>query len=227
MQAAFQQYTDNAVSKTVNFPHAATEEDVAKVFYLAHELGCKGVTVYRDGSRETQVLNRGDTEKEKARGRERTPRPRPEMTSGGTVKVTTGCGSLYITINEDDHGLCEVFARMGKSGGCISSHSEAIGRLISLALRAGVETESVLKQLKGIRCPRVGFHNGEKVLSCADAIQIAIQRYIHNGASSVQLSLDQLNEGLWGRCPECPECGAMLEMQEGCLKCRSCGYSEC
>jgi len=227
MQAAFQQYTDNAVSKTVNFPHAATEEDVAKVFHLAHELGCKGVTVYRDGSRETQVLNKGDTEKEKVRGRERTPRPRPEMTSGGTVKVTTGCGSLYITINEDDHGLCEVFARMGKSGGCISSHSEAIGRLISLALRAGVETESVLKQLKGIRCPRIGFHNGEKVLSCADAIQIAIQRYIHNGASSVQLSLDQLNEGLWGRCPECPECGAMLEMQEGCLKCRSCGYSEC
>ncbi len=227
MQAAFQQYSDNAVSKTVNFPHAATEEDVAKVFYLAHELGCKGVTVYRDGSRETQVLNKGDTEKEKARGRERTPRPRPEMTSGGTVKVTTGCGSLYITINEDDHGLCEVFARMGKSGGCISSHSEAIGRLISLALRAGVETESILKQLKGIRCPRVGFHNGEKVLSCADAIQIAIQRYIHNGATSVQLSLDHLNEGLWGRCPECPECGAMLEMQEGCLKCRSCGYSEC
>ncbi len=234
MQAAFQKYTDNAVSKTVNFPHSATEEDVARVFLLAYELGCKGVTVYRDGSRETQVLNKGKGEgktKEKGReiekGRDRIPRPRPEMTVGGTVKVNTGCGSLYVTINEDKHGLCEVFARMGKSGGCISSHSEAIGRLISLALRAGVDTESVLKQLKGIRCPRIGFHNGEKVLSCADAIQIAIQRYIGNGTSSVQLSLDQLNNGLWGRCPECPECGAMLEMQEGCLKCRSCGYSEC
>lgn len=241
MQAAFQKYTDNAVSKTVNFPHSATEEDVATVFMLAYELGCKGVTVYRDGSRDTQVLNKGNKSKTKAKSksetknrdgqnlpeREKTPRPRPELTTGGTVKVPTGCGSLYVTINEDDYGLCEVFARMGKSGGCISSHSEAIGRLISLALRAGVETESILKQLKGIRCPKTNFHNGEKVLSCADAIQIAIRRYIDNGASSVQLSLDHLNNGLWGRCPECPECGAMLEMQEGCLKCRSCGFSEC
>jgi ribonucleoside-diphosphate reductase alpha chain len=228
MQGAFQKYTDNAVSKTVNFPHSATEEDVARVFELAYELGCKGVTVYRDGSRETQVLNRGaKKEKEEEKEVQKAPRPRPELTVGGTVKITTGCGSLYVTINEDEHGLCEVFARMGKSGGCISSHSEAIGRLISLALRAGVGTESIMKQMKGIRCPKPAFHNGEKVLSCADAIQIAIQRYIHNGASSVQLSLDQLNEGLWGRCPECPECGAMLEMQEGCLKCRSCGYSEC
>lgn len=233
MQAAFQKYTDNAVSKTVNFPNSATEEDVARVFMLAYESGCKGVTVYRDGSRETQVLNKGEKEEETKEEKRETkavsklPRPRPEMTVGGTVKVTTGCGSLYVTINEDEYGLCEVFARMGKSGGCISSHSEAIGRLISLALRTGVETESVLKQLKGIRCPKSAFNNGDRVLSCADAIQIAIQKYISNGATSVQLSLDQLNEGLWGRCPECPECGAMLEMQEGCLKCRSCGYSEC
>jgi ribonucleoside-diphosphate reductase alpha chain len=227
MQAVFQKYTDNAVSKTVNFPHSATEEDVAHVFELAYELECKGVTVYRDGSREKQVLNKGDTKKEREKGRAKSPRPRPEMTVGGTIKVNTGCGSLYVTINEDEHGLCEVFSRMGKSGGCISSHSEAIGRLISLALRAGVDTESILKQLKGIRCPKPAFHNGGKVLSCADAIQIAIQRYINNGTSSVQLSLDHLDEGLYGRCPECPECGAMLEMQEGCLKCRSCGYSEC
>ena len=269
MQAAFQKYTENAVSKTVNFPHAATENDVAYVFQLAYELGCKGVTVYRDGSREQQVLNKapatqktrknetrsmqeamepeedikigmepehmGTPLKRKEKGKDiavfpakdKVPRPRPEVTTGGTVKVNTGCGSLYVTINEDEHGLCEVFARMGKSGGCISSHSEAIGRLISLALRAGVETEAIMNQLKGIRCPRVGFHNGDKVLSCADAIQIAIQRYINSGPSSVQLSLDHLNDGLWGRCPECPECGAMLEMQEGCLKCRSCGYSEC
>ncbi len=230
MQAAFQTYTDNAVSKTVNFPHSATEEDVAHVFQLAYELGCKGVTVYRDGSRETQVLNKGDTterEKEQEVHATKSPRARPELTTGGTVKIPTGCGSLYVTINEDEYGLCEVFARMGKSGGCISSHSEAIGRLISLALRAGVDTESVLKQLKGIRCPKPAYHHGEKVLSCSDAIQIAIQRYIDNGACSVQLSLDALSDGLWGRCPECPECGAMLEMQEGCLKCRSCGFSEC
>ncbi len=224
MQAAFQKYTDNAVSKTVNFPHSATEEDVAHVFRLAYELGCKGVTVYRDGSRETQVLNKGEKTDTKTG---KSPRPRPEMTVGGTMKIMTGCGSLYVTINEDEHGLCEVFARIGKSGGCISSHSEAIGRLISLALRAGVDVESIMKQLKSIRCPKPAFQHGEKVLSCADAIQIAIQRYINNGTSAVQLSLDNLTEGLRGRCPECPECGAMLEMQEGCLKCRSCGYSEC
>lgn len=227
MQAAFQKYTDNAVSKTVNFAHTATEDDVAGVFRLAYELGCKGVTVYRDGSRETQVLNKGETRENEIKGAAKSPRPRPELTRGGTVKIATGCGSLYVTINEDELGLCEVFARMGKSGGCISSHSEAIGRLISLALRTGVDVESIMKQLKGIRCPKAAFLHGEKVLSCADAIQIAIQRYIHNGPTSMQLSLDGLNDGLWGRCPECPECGAMLEMQEGCLKCRSCGYTEC
>ena len=222
MQAAFQKHTDNAVSKTVNLRNSATEKDVEDVFKLAYALNCKGITIYRDRSREEQVLNKIVVKED-----QKSPRRRPELTVGGTMKVATGCGNLYVTINEDEHGLCEVFVRMGKSGGCISSHSEAIGRLISLALRSGVDIESVIKQLKGIRCPKIAFHHNEKVLSCADAVQIAIRRYINDGPSSVQLRLDQTGEGLLGRCPECPECGAILEMQEGCLKCRSCGYTEC
>ncbi|MFQ5892174.1 MAG: adenosylcobalamin-dependent ribonucleoside-diphosphate reductase, partial [Candidatus Methanofastidiosia archaeon] len=218
MQAAFQKYIDNAVSKTVNFPHDATKEDVEKVFMLAFELGCKGVTIYRDGSREKQVLNIGE--------RKKSPRPRPEVTTGGTVKITTGCGSLYVTINEDEKGLCEVFTHIGKSGGCLSSQSEVLGRLISLSLRAGVSIDSIIKQLRGIRCLQPHWTKDGVVLSCPDAMGIAIQRYISDEKNSVQLSLNSSSD-LNGWCPECPECGGILEIGEGCATCRSCGYTKC
>jgi len=132
MQGAFQKYTDNAVSKTVNFPHSATQDDVKKVYMLAYKLGCKGVTIYRDGSRDEQVLSTGATEKARkaAAGdhavtvasaspelsEEKKPRHRPPLTQGITQKIPTGCGNLYITINEDEEGICEVFSTMGKSG---------------------------------------------------------------------------------------------------------------
>lgn len=222
IQSTFQKYIDNAVSKTINLPNSATTEDIRRIFILAYLMNCKGVTVYRDGSRKKQVLYKGNDNKIEV-----SPRTRPEMTNGGTVKVITGCGSLYVTINEDENGLCEVFARMGKSGGCISSHSEAIGRLISLALRSGVDIDSIIKQLNGIRCPKIVFSKEEKVLSCADAIQKAIRIYIKKGPTSLQLRLDDINSNKIDICPQCPECGAMLEHQEGCSKCSCCGYSEC
>ncbi len=160
MQAAFQKYTDNAVSKTVNFPTEATRDEVAEVYRLAYSLGCKGVTIYRDGSRNEQVLTVGAAAKEPAPAAPAaaasapariTPRPRPEVTRGITEKVVIGCGNLYITVNYDDKGICEVFTNLGRAGGC-PSQSEATSRLISTALRSGLEVDAIIEQLKGIRC---------------------------------------------------------------------------
>jgi ribonucleoside-diphosphate reductase alpha chain len=241
MQAAFQEHTDNAVSKTVNFPNEATTGDVEKVYLLAYELGCKGVTVYRYGSRDDQVLSVGDAPAKGQSADEeedsRAPRPRPYITRGSTQRIETGCGHLYVTINEDKTGLCEVFTQMGKSGGCTASQSEAIGRLLSLALRSGIEPESIVKQLRGIRCPSPLWQPGGMVLSCSDAVAKALERY-----SKDRVAAGESADGDWSAgavaekqnhvdrgdvCPECPECGSMVEYVEGCVVCRTCGYSRC
>ncbi len=225
MQAAFQKYTDNAISKTVNFPNKATCEDVRQVFLLAYKNGCKGVTIYRDGSRDEQVLYLGLGKKEKKETH--MPRPRPLMTKGTTQKITTGCGNLYITINEDEIGPCEVFSQMGKSGGCAASQSEAVSRLISLALRSGIDPEIIVKQLKGIRCPSSLWQKGGMVLSCPDAISKAIERYMTNGSGTESLKKTTMTKASAGIYPECPECGDLLELVEGCAVCKACGYSKC
>jgi ribonucleoside-diphosphate reductase alpha chain len=172
IQAAFQKYTNNAVSKTVNFPHDAIPDDIEKVYRLAYETGCKGVTIYRYGSRDRQVLNIGREQVQQPAETEArfgqpgiVPRVRPIRTRGCTERINTGCGKLYVTINEDEKGICEVFAQMGKTGGCASSQIEAAGRLISLALRSGVKVEAILKQINGIRCPTPIWQNGKMVLS--------------------------------------------------------------
>lgn len=186
IQSAFQRYTDNAVSKTVNFSNSATREDVSNVYMLAYKMGCKGVTIYRDGSRESQVLNIGSVNKEK---KEETaaavqtpetlvPRTRPEVTMGVTEKVRIGCGNLYITVNSDENGICEVFTNLGRAGGC-PSQSEATSRLISIALRAGVDINEIIEQLRGIRCHSTLRQKGLKVLSCPDAIGRALERYMN------------------------------------------------
>ncbi|MGC8720280.1 MAG: vitamin B12-dependent ribonucleotide reductase, partial [Thermodesulforhabdaceae bacterium] len=178
IQAAFQKYVDNAVSKTINFRRDATVDDVRKAYLLAYELGCKGITVYRDGSREQQVLSVPGKVQTTSPYPQVEPRPRPEVTQGVTMRINTGCGKLYVTINEDEYGICEVFAQMGKAGGCAYSQIEATGRLISLALRSGVKVESIIKQLMGIRCPSPAWQNGGSVLSCSDAIARALREYI-------------------------------------------------
>jgi len=274
MQAAFQRHVDNAVSKTINVPHGASVDDVRRAYLLAYETGCKGLTLYRDGSRQTQVLNKGTgetptaapaqpstsvhPESRGAQGRPfdpstlrpfdwaqgkpcsgqaglrasstqgrrgaKAPRPRPVLTHGTTEKIMLGCNrTMYVTINEDPEGLCEVFLQMGKSGGCTASQSEAIGRLISLALRSGIETKAVIRQLEGIRCPSPTWHNGGSTLSCSDAVAKALERYL-NGSSPGR---PVVVKGLVDICPECPECGGMVELVEGCAVCRACGYSQC
>jgi|UniRef100_A0A7C3WIC8 ribonucleoside-diphosphate reductase alpha chain len=217
IQAAFQKYTDNAVSKTVNFPHQATVEDVRQVYLLAYELGLKGVTIYRDGSRESQVLNiGGKTESETKKLHYIEPRPRPETTVGVTRLIHTGCGKLYVTVNKDDLGFCEVFAQMGKTGGCASSQIESTGRLISLALRSGVKIESIIKQITGIRCPSPIWQNGRQVLSCPDAIAQVLAAVAEVNTPKVADAM-----GL------CPDCGSTVEHESGCVVCKSCGFSKC
>lgn len=259
MQAAFQKHVDNAVSKTVNFRHDATVDEVREVYELAYKLGCKGVTIYRDGSRDSQVLNvgikqgkkteakkdkkaqEGDIEKEAPR-----PRPRPSITKGITEKVRIGCGNLYITVNYDDEGICEVFTNLGRAGGC-PSQSEATSRLISIALRSGIDAKSIVEQLKGIRCHstlrQMANNKDIKVLSCPDAIGKVIEKVmkikieeeqfapvdvpIYDNTNSVcdeaAISEDAIkdDENL------CPECGSYIEHEGGCVVCKNCGYSKC
>lgn len=230
MQAAFQKSTDNAVSKTVNFGHEATVEDVRRVYDLAYELGVKGVTIYRDGSKQNQVLSTGKTgaPAEAARIGELEPRARPTVTTGRTEKIHTGCGSLYVTINADDQGLCEVFSQMGKSGGCAASQLEALSRMVSVSLRAGVDAQAILKHLRGIRCPSPAWAQGGKVLSCADALGIALEHYLEwaeTGQSSAAVSKN--DDQLVNLSGACPECGSALEHESGCAVCRACGFSKC
>jgi ribonucleoside-diphosphate reductase alpha chain len=233
MQAAFQRYTDNAVSKTVNLPHEATADDVRGVYRSAFQLGCKGVTIYRDRSRCSQVLNKDQgAGKGEISAQEREPRPRHEVTFGMTRKMKTGCGNLYVTINEDEEGhLFEIFNQMGKAGGCGASQSEAIGRLVSLALRSGIRPSSVIRQLRGISCHLPMWHQGGKILSCSDAIAKAIESYslhrqsLAGNEPKPMIPFSKHSEEIQLR-GACPDCGGPLRYEEGCAKC-PCGYSDC
>jgi ribonucleoside-diphosphate reductase alpha chain len=238
MQAAFQKHVDNAVSKTVNFSHNATAKDVEEVYYLAYGLGCKGVTVYRDGSRDEQVLSTGQTAVEQEPkaaeaapqveiATKITPKKRPDLIKGTTRLMKTGCGNLYVTINEDDKGnLFELFTQMGKAGGCAASQAEAIGRLVSLALRSGIEPVELEKQLKGISCHSPAWATGGKISSCSDAISKALERYSEQGEKSNGNGSHKKNESHM-LCGACPDCGGAVEHAGGCAVCRDCGFTKC
>jgi ribonucleoside-diphosphate reductase alpha chain len=223
MQAAFQRSTDNAVSKTINFPHEATREDVARAYMLAYEEGLKGITIYRDRSRETQVLTTGKREKPEEVNVKRAPRKRPVETKGIVTKVNTGCGTLYITVAYDDKGIFEVFSTLGKSGACASAQLEAICRLISLALRSGVDVSHVVKQLRGIRCPSIAWEGGKSILSCADAIASVLEKHV-SSSENARMEDYGLAKNMAGQCPECSN---MLIYSEGCYHCPACGYTKC
>ncbi|MBB5144742.1 vitamin B12-dependent ribonucleotide reductase [Desulfovibrio intestinalis] len=241
MQAAFQRHTDNAVSKTVNLLNSATEQDIREIYWLAYQEGCKGVTVYRDGCKSIQVLATGEGQK-KMDGESAaeagdaaqsgsaasvspiaaTPsqvRKRPDEVQGFTRKVQTGLGAMYLTVNEVDGKPFEVFATIGKSGRSITAKAEAIGRLVSLALRSGVHVRDVVAQIKGIGGEHPVFRGKGLLLSIPDAIAWVLeQRYLKDEV------VDTVND-LTGSC--CPECGERLVFQEGCLICPACGFSRC
>ena len=224
MQAAFQEHTDNAVSKTVNFRHDATRDEVAQVYRLAYQLDCKGVTIYRDGSRDMQVLSVGKEKKAEESvplesQKNRVKRDRPRALAGTTYQMQTGCGPLYVTINEDQSGLFELFTTMGKAGGCASSQCEAIGRLVSLAWRSGVQARQAVKQLIGITCHKPAGFGDNRVTSCADAVAKAIQTHM------AEHGMEELQHAINGGA--CPECGGAVEHEGGCCVCHACGYSEC
>ena len=243
MQSVFQKYTDNAVSKTVNFSHEATKEDVANVYMLAYEKGLKGITIYRDRSREGQPMSTGQSStaqavvEKKAEGKI-TPRKRAKRTTGVTERVNTGCGSLYVTINSDEFGLCEVFSTLGKAGGCASAQLEAVCRLITVALRSGVDVAAVVKQLRGIRCPSIAWESGKSVLSCADAIASVLERHIGGETETESVEKKEIPQGkattksedfglVRNIAGQCPDCGGLLAYQEGCFVCPNCGYTKC
>jgi ribonucleoside-diphosphate reductase alpha chain len=222
MQAAFQKYTDNAVSKTVNLPHDATPEDVLKVYNLAYELGCKGITIYRDGSKENQVLSFTDSEKKES-AISRAVKQRPETLDGFTTKIKTGLGHLYVTVTEFEGQPFEVFATIGKSGRSTTAKTEAIGRLVSLALRAGVKVDAIIDQLKGIGGEHPVFQNGGLVLSIPDAISRVLEkRYM---VKTNQTGMANMKNALLGE--TCPECGQTISFEEGCMTCHFCGFTKC
>ncbi len=245
MQAAFQKYVDNAVSKTINLPHEATHEDVEKAYLLAYELGLKGITVYRDGSRKEQVIMAANKQEEmRKRAGTIAPRSRPPVTRGKTIKMQTEMGSLYVTINEDEYGLFEVFVHLGKSGSSSMAFTEAIGRLISLALRSGISPKEVIKQLKSIKSSTpVRQEDGEIVFSVPDAIAKALEKYLRGGEQlellpkkdgkgvlvspiiSLGKEKHEVEPGLDAEI--CPECGGVMVYAEGCMTCRDCGFSKC
>jgi ribonucleoside-diphosphate reductase alpha chain len=243
MQGAFQEFTHNAVSKTVNFAQEASLEDVEQVYNMAYQLRCKGVTIYRDKSRQEQVLNLGEQkEPEKTTvSIAISPRPRPTVVTGTTTKITTGCGNLYITINEDEEGSpFEVFMQMGKAGGCAASQLEAIGRLVSLTFRSGIDLKIVLDQLRGIRCPSPSWSKEGRIFSCADAIARVIEIRLNKKQNlkptpeNQELSSAKNEDSpistqvkITNIVGVCPDCGSALRHEEGCITCAACGYSRC
>ena len=255
MQAAWQKHVTNSVSKTINLPNSATVDEVREAYELAWETGCKAVTVYRDGSKSMQVL---ETKSDSAdadeviveQSRLLVPRERPTSVRGVTDRVRTGHGNMYVTITFDDGGKpFEVFTTLGKAGGCDSANLEAVSRLVSLALRSGIDPDQIVAHLQGITCCPA-WDGGTLIRSAPDAMAHTLVNHIHAshqavvGPSEEQTST-VVQPGLFpstrrSNVPSngsghtqvpsgarCPKCSGRLIPQEGCLNCLDCGYSKC
>ncbi|MCL0044329.1 adenosylcobalamin-dependent ribonucleoside-diphosphate reductase [Dehalococcoidia bacterium] len=245
MQAAFQTHTDLAVSKTINMTTGATPQDIEEAYWMAYENSCKGITIYRDGSKPVQVLEvEGKKQTQVHAGITQvweTPRERPVQMHGVTERIRTGHGNTYITINFDDTGRpFEVFTTLGKAGGCDSANLEAISRLASLALRSGIRVDEVTEQLQGITCHPV-WDQGAQVRSAPDAVAQALKRHVISPGNGVdgptkpfdaqlgfQLHTNPSHNGnVSSHRPICPECSGPVAFQEGCVVCLACAWNEC
>jgi ribonucleoside-diphosphate reductase alpha chain len=238
IQAAFQSHVENSVSKTINLANSATRTDVREAYEMAWKTGCKGITIYRDGCKDTQVLYTGTKDPNKkpevvaVEGTPEVtvhihPRKRPGVLHGETQKVGTGCGNLYVTVNQAEGRPVEVFAQMGKSGGCATAQTQAITRLASIALRAGVDSREIADQLTGIRCPAPQWDSGGMILSCPDGIGKVLDSLsgeLPMGDKDAKLVNNSKRGDIVGMCPDC---GHVLEFAEGCSVCKSCGFSKC
>ncbi len=242
MQGTIQKYTDSSISSTVNLPEDTPVETINDIYISAYKAGLKGITVYREGSREGILISEKEVKAEPvAEGKKLNPRYRPTLTSGVTQRVRTGEGNLYITINEDERGICEVFTTIGKAGGNAQAQSEAVSRLISLALRSGLNPHEVVKQLKGISGPSPVWQDGDVILSTPDAIGKALEKYLvdrtpkddQKEESSGFTFLEGTTETLEATQPVvqsytlCIECGSTMTHENGCMICKHCGYSKC
>ena len=216
MQAAFQKYTDNAVSKTVNLPNSATVDDVKQAYLLSFNNGCKGITIYRDRCKDVQVLYHGAAPEtaEAPASKGVKPLKRPANLIGSTVKVRTSFGNMYLTLNHFEGKPFELFATLGKSGKDTQAHTEALGRLISLSLRSGVPVKDIIEQLKGIGGSQPIFENDGIILSLPDAIAQGLERAL---GETVEIAREDM----------CPSCGAPTMHAEGCVRCVACDYSKC
>lgn len=226
MQAAFQKHTDNGVSKTINMPNDATRQEIEDAYLLAYGLGCIGITVFRDGCKDTQVLHIG------AVPEETTPRARSVKLQGATYRKNTPVGAAYITVNNggDSQKPFEVFINVGKAGSDVAAIAEGLGRLISLILRTSdphERAQDIVGQLRGIGSGRPQGFGQQRVMSLPDAVAQVIAEHIGIGATSLLPGLPDMDESSL-RGDLCPECGqATFVFEESCKKCYGCGYAEC
>ncbi len=226
MQAEFQKNVDMGISKSINARNGSTKKDVEDAFMLAYGLGCKGITYYRDGSREEQVLTTGKKEKRDKVKVE--VRERPVETSGITTALKTGCGKLYATVNEDDVGICELFLNQRDGNGCRVAYNNALAMVSSMALRAGVAVKDISKALKGQSCGQPVFEKGGLILSCPDAIGKHLDKEQEFQDFRNEMEPLMVSQQAGANHPKrCPDCGGRMISQGGCETCRDCGNSRC